>query len=289
MKIESKSASLESKRQRYHEAIGETPRNQKPVQAKRSESIPESAMEESLNSLYGSGSTFLSRYQRDAVMACANGHKHMFVGLPCGTGKSALWQVGAFTRWRLDYSRKMTLVVVPYKFLSACHYEAMHKLVANNLGFRVDCLQRIEVDDSERVRDLFGAEDFPHVLFVTIDCLSELFKNHQELLMDFGRKRQLLNSVIVDEIHSIFLEAHFRDGFEVLRDITLLAAPVILMSGTLPSSMAASCFKWMRIEHFESVIQPGVLGWVGFQLKINQDPKNSGSRRRILRNLYDAL
>ena len=278
MKIESKSACLESKRQRYHEAIGETPRNRKPVQAKRSEIIPESAMEESLIHLYGPGSTFLSKYQRDAVMACANGRKHMFVGLPCGTGKSALWQVSAYTRWRLDYSRKMTLVVVPYKFLSACHYEAMGKLVANNLGFRVDCLQRVEVDDSERVGDLFGAEDFPDILFVTVDCLSDLLQHHRGLLRDFGRKK-LLNSIIVDEIHSVFLEAKFRINFDVLQKIILLAAPVILMSGTLPSSMAARCFKWMGIHHFEEVIQPGVLGQVGFQLKIIQDPRSDSGMK----------
>jgi superfamily II DNA helicase RecQ len=86
--------------------------------------LPEQTIVAALKILYGGEANWLSETQRSMVLTWSTLSKNVVANLPCGGGKSAVWEVTAYTRHRVGLTRKCTVVVVPYKFLAYNHYHS---------------------------------------------------------------------------------------------------------------------------------------------------------------------
>jgi hypothetical protein len=84
--------------------------------------LPEQTIVAALKILYGGEANWLSETQRSMVLTWSTLSKNVIANLPCGGGKSAVWEVTAYARHRVGLTRKCAVVVVPYKFLAYNHY-----------------------------------------------------------------------------------------------------------------------------------------------------------------------
>lgn len=172
--------------------------------------------------------SFRSGEQERAMHAVMSGQTPLVVVLPTGGGKSLLFMVPACSR-----EPGVTVVVVPYRAL-------INDLVQRMRSRGIDCMEW-----------KYGENNPAAAVVVSADVAGEPgFLQYAGLLS--GKK--LLRRVVVDECHLIFTSSHWRPKLAKLKNLRVLACPMVLLTATLPpvleeelgESMLVRCATYIR-------------------------------------------
>ena len=207
----------------------------------------------SLSVLYGTPEPrWKSQSQRQAVLGAASGNHHMVVTIACGGGKTLVCLLPAFARYRAGGKRKMTIVVVPYVFLLLCHFSSITQLVGVQQDFVVAYMTGSDCSQFE-LPSVFDGDRFPQLLLVTVDAMANLLRYHVEILREFSENNHLHN-IVVDEVHTLFLEWSFRQGaLQWMKYLAQFNVPVVLMSGTLPPKLVMRAKQFFGLSSTKDV------------------------------------
>jgi hypothetical protein len=226
--------------------------------------LPENTIVAALKILYGGEANWLSETQRSMVLTWSTLSKNVIANLPCGGGKSAVWEVTAYARHRVGLTRKCAVVVVPYKFLAYNHYHSAKSKFELLDGVSVDMLESSAVC-SNQVPTILKSDVLPHILFLTVDALAKLLEFHLPIVQSMQSR---LAGFVIDECHCPYTET-FRSVFDCLQDLSMFAVPICALSGTLPSAFPSSLMKYYGVSVFETVADSDCIG-DGFSLSIKQ-------------------
>jgi superfamily II DNA helicase RecQ len=157
--------------------------------------------------------SFRSVEQEQAMHAVLGGQTPLVVVLPTGGGKSLLFTVPAI----VEKEGGVTVVVVPYRAL-------IEDLVMRIRQSGIDCMEWKH-----------GENNPASVVVVSADVAGDITSNgnfigYAGLLQTKG----LLRRVVVDECHLIFTSSDWRPKLALLKNLRLLACPIVLLTATLP-------------------------------------------------------
>jgi superfamily II DNA helicase RecQ len=156
--------------------------------------------------------SFRSVEQEQAMHAVLDGQNPLVVVLPTRGSKSLLFTVPAVVE-----RSGVTVVVVPYRAL-------MDNLVARIQKSRVKCIEwkHSKVNPAS-------------VVVVSADVAGDITSNsnfvaYTGLLLQRG----LLQRVVVDKCHLVFMSDDWQPKLALLKNLQLLGCPIMLMTATLP-------------------------------------------------------
>ena len=168
---------LEDFYNRYHQSLGCGVCLGNTVMEKTFQLLPEVELVHSMKLVFGHGSTYLSSNQREMIMDAANNiTSHTFCSIKCGGGKSCAWELPTLSRHLNRRKTKMSIVMVPYCFLAAHHYQSCVKrfgLVSCNLDIK--CLTGKDFEEGQLPNDLKNVDLLPSILFVSLEAMSNIF------------------------------------------------------------------------------------------------------------------
>jgi hypothetical protein len=101
----------------------------------------------------------------------------------------------------------------------------------------------------------------PNLLFLNLDAAATLLRYHISHLQNLA-SRGILKRLYLDEFQQILVEYGFRPSYQSLRQIGRIGAPVMCMSGSLPTSMAmplmSYCGLWQSQDtaHGIDIVEP---------------------------------
>ena len=180
--------------------------------------------------------SFKSLEQEQSLHAVIAGQTPLVVVLPTGGGKSLLYMVPACFE-----DPGVTIVVVPYRALIADTVDRVRKA-------GVDCLEWTASEVNPAA-----------VVVVSADRVgSGHFLDYASLLS--GQK--LLRRVVVDECHLAFTSSDWRPKLAQLKNLRVLACPIVLLTATLPpvleeelgESILVRCATYIRA----STVRPNI-------------------------------
>jgi len=140
------------------------------------------------------------------------------------------------------------MVVFPYNFLM---HHMMQTMTRNSFseryGLKVVCLPNASPVGNVEPDWLRGVGSSPHLIFTTVDAFANLMTNHLTYMHKLSKQGRL-KRVFFDEIHTIYMEEHFRsEAFKSLRLSGRLSCPFTAMSATVPPSYAPSLMKYLTM------------------------------------------
>lgn len=239
---------------RFHAALGEQP----PGVVNASLSIRPVDLKSTLQLFFGPDASYTSHYQQELVeFAASLLPVHAHADVPCGGGKSMAWMIPIAARLisGRSASSKCTIVVSPYKFLSAFQVEAATSFLSECVDAWVVALDASDFHRSSIPDELISEDFLPDLLFLTIDALAAFINNHRPHLSQLCRKG-LVSRFIIDEIHTILTE-DFRPVFGALSRLPSLGVPMLTMSGSLPGQFCPSVLRHIGMST-DGVSIPGM-------------------------------
>jgi superfamily II DNA helicase RecQ len=93
-----------------------------------------------------------------------------------------------------------------------------------------------DFEEGQLPNDLKNVDLLPSILFVSLEAMSLLFKNHSVYMKNLV-ERELVHKVFVDECHTILTEVNFRDKYLCMRELVGANIPVMSMSGSFPKRL----------------------------------------------------
>ncbi len=152
--------------------------------------------------------------QERAVYATVIGEEPMIFVACTGFGKTTIMLFAAFWARRIG---KLFVVAVPL------------------LSLRDDILQKCISREIPYSTDLSNPPD-SGLLLVTYDALA----THIDTMQAYKDK---IARICIDEVHTVFLDACYRDRFYLVSKVMSLTRPVTLATATLPTNMEKSLFE----------------------------------------------
>ena len=202
---------------------------------------------QALRLLAGGTANYLSKEQEKMVtIASSTLSDHAHVGLPCGGGKSMSWMTPAVARVMKRKSRKTTIVIVPYKFLGACHFDSALRSIEGKLEMDILSLTGQDIGESSLPGCLSEVEALPHLLFLTLEAMTKLIQHHVPAMTSWV-EGNVIHRFIIDEIHTIYSE-HFRSVYEVLPRMVRFGVPVMTLSATVPGRLVPSLLRHLGMS-----------------------------------------
>jgi superfamily II DNA helicase RecQ len=210
--------------------------------------------------------SFKSFEQEQAMYAVIAGQTPLVVVLPTGGGKSLLFTVPAC----LD-GAGVTIVVVPYRAL-------IEDLVGRIQRCGIDCIEWKH-----------GESNPATIVVVSADIAGDTTSNGNFLgYANILSSKGLLRRVVVDECHLIFTSSDWRPKLAMLKNLRLLACPIVLLTATLPpvregeiaTSMLIQCATYVRA----STVRPNTRYFVSWceRGKIEETALAMGGRQQQL-------
>ncbi|CAO2655088.1 Nn.00g101520.m01.CDS01, partial [Neocucurbitaria sp. VM-36] len=170
---------------------------------------------------------FKSAEQEQAMHAVLDGQTPLVVVLPTGGGKSLLFTIPACIE-----EDGVTVVVVPYRALIE------------------DLVKRIQLCGIDCIEWKHGETSPASVVVVSADLAGNLtssgnFIGYAGLLASKGWLRR----VVVDECHLIFTSSDWRPKLALLKNLRLLACPIVLLTATLPPVRESELASSMLVQN----------------------------------------
>ena len=200
---------------------------------KKRQPLDSQGLRKAMQQALGQGEvSFRSAEQEQAMHAVVAKHTPLVVVLPTGGGKSLLFTVPAC----LD-NAGTTVVVVPYRAL-------IEDLVGRIQGRGIDCIEWKH-----------GESNAATVVVVSADLAGDTTSNGNFLgYAGMLSSRGLLERVVVDECHLVFTSSDWRPKLAKLKNLRVLACPMVLLTATLPpvreveleQSMGVRCATYIR-------------------------------------------
>ena len=233
----SEAGALEAKYEKYHKAIGYDPGDYRASQLRTP-----SDLHTALVCMHGPGARYRSQGQSKMMISILKDKdQHLYVGLPCGAGKSLAWLLPALADTMHKLDGGMVIVAVPHKFLAATHFAAASKVFDDRYRLYAKLLSTSQASCSVLPAWLQDESRLPCLLFMGLDALEKLVDNHKSQLVRWVATKRL-SHVIFDEIHCMITEL-FRSGYEKLREFPRMNCRLILASGTLPLGIVKSVLR----------------------------------------------
>ncbi|KAF9729764.1 hypothetical protein PMIN01_12628 [Paraphaeosphaeria minitans] len=207
--------------------------------------VTASAMSRAMQQALGQATaSFKSDEQEQAMFAMVNGQTPLVVVLPTGGGKSLLFMVPAC----LDHAG-VTVVVVPFRAL-------IEDLATRIRARGIDCVEWVNHETNPASVMLVGADVAGGAGFL----------KYASSLKD---KKQL-QRVVIDECHLIITSSHWRPKLAKLRNLRVLACPIVLLTATLPPVLEGVLGRSMLIQAATyiraSTVRPNIryyVSWCG--------------------------
>ena len=230
----------------YHGRLGESSLHPPPLDFTP---FSDHVLQSSLKSLLGRAAVYRSDHQKQMIEIAANSiSRHAFVGLPCGQGKSLSWMVPSLAAYMAGRHVGLRIIVLPYKFLLG---HVVHS-ATTLLGLLRKKLVVSFLDSSQINQDRVPKEleegHLPNLLFLNLDAAATLLRYHISHLQNLA-SRGILQRLYLDEFQQILVEYGFRPSYQALRQIGRIGAPVMCMSGSLPTSMAMPLMSYCGLRH----------------------------------------
>ena len=210
-----------------------------------------------LRLFFGPGASYTSIHQQELVEFAASsttGHGH--ADLPCGSGKSMAWTLPVAARLLSGRraSGKCTIVVMPYKFLSAFQTDAATQFLERAADVWIVTLNAAAFHGASVPDELLVDPIIPDLLFLTIDALAAFNERHKSCLARLCRNG-LIHRFIIDEIHTLLTE-DFRSAYQTLRELPSFGIPILTMSGSLPHEFRSTLLRYIGMNN-DTVASPG--------------------------------
>jgi superfamily II DNA helicase RecQ len=231
----------------YHKELGETCLEPPPIEFVP---FPGPILKASLRELVGKRATFRNAQQREMVKISSNMYlRHAFAGLPCGHGKSMAWMVPIVASFLTGRDVGLRIVVLPYKFLLGHLVErAKSQLGVLHDRLSVEFLESSDIAEDTVPRILVSnSRDVPALLFLNLDGAVKLMRYHMDFLQKLASEN-ILKRIYVDEFQQLIVEFGFRSPYQGLRELGRIGAPVLCLSGSLPSAMAMHLMSYCRLK-----------------------------------------
>ena len=238
----SEAGALEAKYEKYHKAIGYDPDDYRTSQLRTS-----SDLYMALRCMYGPGAQYRDQGQSKMIMSILQKKdEHLYIGLPCGSGKSLAWLLPALADTMHKLDGGMVIVAVPHNFLAATHMAAASKLFGGRYHLDAKLLSTSQASGTMLPDWLQDECRLPCLLFMGLDALEKLVENHKSQLSRWIASKRL-SHLVFDEIHCLITEL-FRSGYEKLRLFPLMNCRVVLASGTLPVAIVKGVLRYVGIS-----------------------------------------
>jgi hypothetical protein len=226
----------------YHFAIGDTSYDMSKLQSSTL-SLGDIRMAMSLrypSAKSSNGHNYLSPQQKELV-EFGYGHdnttrkqQHCFGLLAPGEGKSEVYIIPTIARRIGNQRSKMIIHVSPYNFLSAYQFNNT-TTVLDKLGFGTHPSTCIFTGGDINVGllpdELSNKDDLPSLLFLNLDGLFNLFTFH---FQTFKSWIDVMDKIVIDEIHTFLAELSFREKYQVYWRLPVLGIPIVALSGSVP-------------------------------------------------------
>jgi hypothetical protein len=214
----------------------------------KNEKISSLEMLKTLKMWFGPNASYFSEEQEklcNAVVTIED--RHTFASIPCGGGKSMAFTLPLATVSRLGKKIGLTMVIVPNNFL-VCHLEIKAKELLQKYFNNIDItsLNRNDVSSQLVPFKLSNSERLPDLIFLSIDVLATLLKNHLGLLQGLAANQKIFR-FFVDEAHTIYGE-QYRMVYESLPILASFKIPVIVMSGSLPFDLIDPLMCYLKLS-----------------------------------------
>ena len=217
---------------KHHAAIGESK-----IQTTTKTIINIHDLQSAMQLLFGPDAKFTCPSQKGLVehSAAMDSTQHACRGLPCGSGKSVSWTAPLIAGCIVNKETKMQVIVVPCAFLAGCHSSNAKKILEDLFGMNVLMLAKSDVVHC--LPDCLDSDGacLPDLLFVTIDGLDQLLKEHESVLTVWQWKK-LVGWVFIDELQTLFCEL-FHDACTACQHLAKFRFPATCLSGNTPFSL----------------------------------------------------
>ena len=199
------------------------------------------------DSLSRDGHNYLSLQQKELVeFAYGTGslkRKHCLGLLSPGEGKSEVYIIPTIARRLANQKSKTIIHVSPYSFLAGYQF-ANANAVFKKLGFdsSISTSQYTgrDITQGPLPDHISDKEMLPCILFLNLDAIFNLFTFHLEHLKSWI---DVVDMIVIDEVHTVFSELCFRDKYKVYSRLPVLGIPIVALSGSVPKFVLSKFAK----------------------------------------------
>jgi hypothetical protein len=205
------------------------------------------------------GHCYLSVNQKELVEfghgqhGSAGKQQHCFGLLSPGEGKSECYVIPTIARRMGNKRSRMIIHVSPYNFLAAYQFKNATSVI-EKLGFSASIsiclLTGQDITEGSIPDELSNVEHLPSILFLNLDAMFNLFTFHLETLKSWV---EVMDKIVLDEIHTIITELSFREKYLVYWRLPILGIPIVALSGSLPTFVLPK-EKGFEVDNFYSWI-----------------------------------
>jgi hypothetical protein len=169
--------------------------------------------------------------------------KHCLGLLSPGEGKSEVFIIPTIARRLANKKSKTIIHVSPYSFLAGYQF-ANANAVIEKLGFDSSISTSLytgrDITQGSLPDDISDKETLPSILFLNLDAIYNLFTFHLEHLKSWI---DVVDKIVIDEVHTIFSELSFRDKYKVYSRLPVLGIPIVALSGSVPKFVVSKFAK----------------------------------------------
>jgi superfamily II DNA helicase RecQ len=181
----------------------------------------------SLRLFFGPDAAYTSASQQELVKFAASsdsGHGH--ADLPCGSGKSMAWTlpIEASLISGRRASCKCTIVVSPYKFLSAFQTKAATQFLDKAVDVWIVTLNSSDFQGSSVPDELMVGDVIPGLLFLMIHALAAFLSRQRSRLARLCWN-SFIDRFVIDEIHTLLIE-DFLSAYRCLQQLPSFGVPI---------------------------------------------------------------
>ena len=174
-------------------------------------------------------SPYLSVQQKELVefgysVEFNNKPRHCIALLAPGEGKSESYIIPTIARHLASQKSKTIIHVSPFRFLVSYQFamaSAAFKKLDLNLSICVFSGRDI-TSDGALLEELRDKDNLPSLLFLNLDALNNLFKYFSKV---FKSWMDVVDKIVIDEVHTILSEISFRDKYKVYSELPSLGIP----------------------------------------------------------------
>ncbi len=192
---------------------------------------------------YSNPTASVTELQYSAINFAASSeiHKHAFVFMGCGMGKSGIYNLLLLGAYLNRTPIPKILVISPHNSLLAMHVlQSKHYLRGTSL--KVLSLLPIDIQKDEIPAQF-------DLMFISIHAFNDLMIDQQHIF-----KQWCIDNIFIDEYHNMVGELfRFTTSWQSLRHCASLNAKMMFLSATTDSYLMASIAKFMSIVDYDVI------------------------------------
>ena len=171
-----------------------------------------------------------SSEQQAAVLHLVKTKNDACIFLPCGSGKTIIYALAYGLA-----SSGFAFVIVPFRALlesQMLYFQNVLNLACEEMDLRDERFSPQCFASGQR-----GKTDLIRFVFAVTDTA---VKTEARRFIHAAKVYGLLNAIVVDEVHQIFVSQQFRSVMEEVSCYSTYDAPLVLVSGTVPASFEST-------------------------------------------------